>query len=203
MAALTRRQRQVYEFIRESIQRNGYAPSFEEIGQRLGMASMATVHKHMKALEARGAVRREPNRSRAVELTGAADFVPAYRVPLLGQVAAGAPIEAIADAQEVSLPGDFIGKNRTFVLRVRGDSMIDEQIRDGDLIIVERRRTADDGQTVVALIDGAEATVKKLFREGGKARLQPANERMKPMIYDWDRVEVQGVVIGLMRKYGK
>jgi repressor LexA len=203
MAALTKRQREIYDAIQDLIRRNGYAPSFAEIRSATGLSSVATVHKHLNALETKGALRRERNHSRSIELTGAADWAASVTLPLLGQVAAGAPIEAIDDPLEVSVPGEFVGKKETFVLRVRGDSMIDDQIRDGDLIIVERRRTAENGQTVVALVDGREATVKKLYREGDTVRLQPANEQMSPLIYDPARVEIQGVVIGLLRKYGQ
>ncbi|MCX7049531.1 MAG: transcriptional repressor LexA [Candidatus Sumerlaeota bacterium] len=201
MVALTKRQREIYEFIRDCIGRNGYAPSFEEIGRRIGTASAATIHKHLTALEGKGAIRRRKNQSRAIELTGAAEFAASRSLPLLGQVAAGAPIEAVEDPQEVAVPAEFVGQKSSFVLRVRGDSMIDEQIRDGDLIIVERRDSAENGQTVVALIDGTESTVKKFYQEERRIRLQPANAAMKPMYYAPARVAIQGVVIGLMRKY--
>ena len=201
MVALTKRQREIYEFIRDCIRSNGYAPSFEEIARRIGATSVATIHKHLTALENKGAIKRKKNFSRAIELTGAADFAFALRLPLLGQVAAGAPIEAVEDPQEIAVPSEFVAKETSFVLRVRGDSMIDEQIRDGDLIIVERRDAAENGQTVVALIDGTETTVKKFYREAHRIRLQPANATMKPLYYAPARVTIQGVVIGLMRKY--
>jgi repressor LexA len=198
---LTRRQREIYEHIRSCIARRGYAPALEEIAARFGLASVATVHKHLAALEAKGVVRREKHRSRAIELTGQGDSVPAFRLPVLGAVAAGTPIEAVEDAQEVVVSSEFVGRGETFVLRVRGDSMIGEQIRDGDLIVVERRRTAENGQTVVALIDGTETTVKRFYAERGRVRLQPANDAMPAMVFPSKRVEIQGVVIGLLRKY--
>jgi repressor LexA len=165
----------------------------------MGLSSLATVHKHLQNLEAKGLIRRNWNHSRAIELTSRAT-VRGGTLPLLGEVAAGYPIEAIANPDPIEVPRDFIGRKESFVLRVRGESMIDEGIRDGDLIIVESRKSAQPGQTVVALIDG-EATVKQFYPEGETVRLQPANPQMQPLRYAADRVLIQGVVIGLMRRY--
>jgi len=203
MPTLTKRQRQIYEIIRETLRRRGYAPSFEEIAAQAGISSMATIHKHIQTLQAKGAIRRQPHGRRSIELTGKADLAPAVHVPLLGQVAAGSPIEAITDLEQIAVPSELADGERCFALRVRGNSMIDDHIRDGDVIIVERRKTAENGQTVVALIDGAETTVKRLYREGARVRLQPAHPAMKAMVYEARRVEIQGVVVALMRKYGQ
>lgn len=202
---LTRRQREIYDYLAEFIERNGYAPSLEEIADRFGLSSVATVHEHLENLESKGAVRRDPHRSRAIELLRPADGrtrTAAVELPLLGRVAAGQPLEAISDDETLSVPESMIGRGETYVLRVAGDSMIDEHIADGDFVIVEKRDTARDGERVVALIDGEHATLKTLFHEpGGRIRLQPANERVAPLLYEAARVQVQGVAIGILRKY--
>lgn len=198
---LTKKQREVYNFIRQFIDDNGYAPSFDEIGRALKLSSLATVHKHIANLEKKGAIKRSPNKSRSIEL----EMVPfdpnTVRVNIMGIIAAGQPIEAIEHPEQINIPEQFLKSNEVFVLRVKGDSMIDEQIRHGDLIIVERRNTAENGDTVVALINDSEATVKKFYREKEQIRLQPANESMKPILVDPAKVKIQGVVIGLMRKF--
>ncbi|HJR52628.1 MAG TPA: transcriptional repressor LexA [Gemmatimonadota bacterium] len=202
---LTRRQREIYDYLAEFIESNGYAPSLEEIAARFGLSSVATVHEHLENLEEKGAVRRDPHRSRAIELTDGGGRGPresAAILPLLGRVAAGQPLEAITDDETLAVPESMLGRGETFVLRVAGDSMIDEHIADGDYVIVERRDSARSGERVVALIDGENATLKTLFREpDGRVRLQPANERLAPMYYDAARVQIQGVAIGVLRKY--
>lgn len=190
--------------IDQFIQDQGYSPTLEEIGLMMGLSSPATVHKHLQNLEAKGMIRRNWNHSRSLELTSKARAkrAEANQLPLLGLVAAGIPIEAIENSESVEVPSEFVGSQETFVLRVKGDSMIEDGIHDGDLIIVEKRETAQTGETVVALVDGGEATVKRFYRErGGKIRLQPANSSMKPLVYDPRKVQIQGVVVGLMRKY--
>ena len=197
---LTRRQREVLDCIEQFIQRKGYSPTLEEIGVMMGLSSLATVHKHLQNLEGKGLIKRNWNHSRAIEVTQRA-HVRGGSLKLLGEVAAGLPIEAIENPESVDVPRSFVGTKESFVLKVRGSSMIDDGIRDGDLLIVESRRTAQPGQTVVALIDGAEATVKKFYPEGEIVLLQPANEAMAPLRYPAERVQLQGVVVGLMRKY--
>lgn len=201
---LTRRQREIYDYLAEFIERNGYAPSLEEIAERFGLSSVATVHEHLENLQAKGALQRDPHRSRAIELTGprAATRPSAVELPLLGRVAAGRPLEAISGDETIAVPESFLGRSETYVLRVSGDSMVEEHIADGDYVIVERRDTARDGERVVALIDGEHATLKTLYHEAdGRIRLQPANDRMEPLVYDARRVRVQGVAIGVLRKY--
>ena len=198
--ALTRRQREVLAFVEEFIRERGYAPSLQEIADHLGLSSLATVHKHLTNLETKGMLWREWNRSRSLEVAGDSGGRSA-ELPLLGYVAAGSPIEAVAQNASISVPEDMIGRGRTYVLRVKGTSMIDEQIRDGDYVIVEDRETAENGETVVALVRNDEATLKKYYRENGHIRLQPANPDMAPMIFREDEVRIQGVVIGILRKF--
>ena len=199
---LTRRQKEVLVFVGRHIERKGYAPTIEEIGDHFGLRSLATVHKHLSNLQEKGLLARAPNRSRALELVPTRVTVRAVELPLLGRVAAGAPIEAIEATETIHVPEDMVGRRRTYVLQVKGESMIEEQIRDGDYVIVEDRGRARDGEMVIALIGGENVTLKKLFRErGGKVRLQPANSRMAPLIVEEEDVRVQGVVIGVLRKY--
>jgi repressor LexA len=198
---LTKRQREILDYLNDFIHQHGYAPSLEEIGGRFGLSSLATVHKHLTNLQEKGFIRRAWNRSRSVELVPVQTGTRSLELPLLGYVAAGAPIEAVAGTETIAVPESLVGKHDSYVLRVRGDSMIDEQIRDGDFVIVEDRKTAQNGEMVIALLHGAEVTLKKLYRENGAVRLQPANPTMQAMIFDADQVQVQGVVVGVMRKY--
>jgi repressor LexA len=200
MATLTKRQKQMVDFLENYISQHGYAPTLAEVGEYFGLSSLATVHKHLRNLEQKGMIRRQHNHSRALELARAPENL-SRRVELLGQVAAGTPIEAIENRESISVPEEFVRRDNTFCLRVRGDSMIDDGIRDGDYIIVEGRESADNGETVVALI-GTEATVKKFFREpDGRVRLQPANAAMQPIMVDPADLAIRGVVVGLMRHY--
>jgi repressor LexA len=199
---LTRRQKEILDFVSRHIQRRGYAPTIEETCEHFGLRSLATVHKHLTNLESKGLVRRSWNRSRALELVPTEAAARAVELPLLGRVAAGTPIEAVVSTETILVPPDMVGRRSTYVLQVKGDSMIDEQIRDGDYVIVEDRKQARDGEMVIALLGGDDVTLKKLFREpGGKVRLQPANRRLKPIFVDPDDLRVQGVVIGVLRKY--
>ncbi len=202
--ALTKRQREILDFIESFIQSSGYSPSFEEIAEFFGYRSLATVHEHLSNLERKGYIRRNYNESRSVEpLEAARPRAVASSLPLFGLVAAGAPIEAIEHDETVAVPEDMLtGRGPHYVLRVRGDSMIDDQIRDGDCVVVDGRETADNGEMVIALVSGDSATVKRYYREsGGRIRLQPANESHAPQIYGEEEVQVRGVVIGVIRKY--
>jgi repressor LexA len=198
---LTKRQREILDYLQDFIQQHGYAPSLEEIGRRFGLSSLATVHKHLTNLQEKGFIKRAWNRSRSVEMIPTNAGGRSLDLPLLGYVAAGAPIEAIATSETIAVPEDLVGRRDTYVLRVRGNSMIDEQICDGDLVIVEDRKTAQNGEMVVALLSGSDVTLKKLYRENGRVRLQPANPTMQPIFVDPDELQVQGVVVGVMRKY--
>jgi len=198
---LTKRQREILDYLQDFIQQHGYAPSLEEIGRRFGLSSLATVHKHLTNLQEKGFIKRAWNRSRSVEMIPTNTNGRSVELPLLGYVAAGLPIEAIASSETIAVPEDLVGRRDTYVLRVKGNSMIDEQICDGDLVIVEDRKTAQNGETVVALLSGSDVTLKKLYRENGRIRLQPANPTMQPIFAEADQVQVQGVVVGVMRKY--
>jgi repressor LexA len=203
---LTPRQLEIVKFIRTYIADHEYAPTMQEIADHLGV-SKPTVFEHIEALEGRGAIKRYPSRSRALEL--APQFASERRVrfrgvqlPLVGRIAAGQPIEAVEETEVLDIESLFRGRTGdVFALQVRGNSMIDEQIRDGDYVIVEKRDDARNGETVVALIDDAEATLKKFYHDVGQVRLQPANPKMEPLFVDADRVRIQGVVIGVLRKY--
>lgn len=198
---VTPRQRQVYDFACRYIDANGYAPTIAEIGRQFKLNSPASVHHILTGLEREGLITRIPNVSRGIEIVKETAPEQEFEVPLLGVVAAGRPVEAILSNETVAVPRDMIGGERTFALRVRGDSMINEQIREGDYIIVESRKTAHNGQTVVALIDGSDATVKQFYRAGDTIRLEPANPRYKPIEVEAERVTIQGIVRGVIRKY--
>jgi len=205
--AITKRQRQVYDFISDFVERNQYSPSFEEIGEGLGLSSLATVHKHISNLEKKGLLSRDYNRSRSIDLLPpkgrlkqAMSVSTGMVLPLLGRIAAGQPIEAIERPETISL-ADFVRSKEVFVLEVRGDSMQDEHILDNDYVLVEKTKIAHNGDIVVALVEGTDATLKRFYREGDKIRLQPSNAKMKPIIVPAASVEIQGRVIGVLRKY--
>ena len=197
---LTPRQKELLDYIRRHIKRRGYAPSLAEMQDHLGLSSLATVHKHLKHLENKGVVRRLPNRSRALEVCEPMRPGGGTPVPLLGGVAAGTPIEAVELDETIIVPDELLGRGETFALRVRGDSMIEDGIHDGDVVLVERRATADDGQTVVALVDG-DATIKRLRRRRGRVHLVPANAKLEPLVVAPERVRIRGVVVALLRRY--
>ena len=199
MATLTRRQKELLDYLEGYIGEKGYAPTLEEIGREFGLTSLATVHKHLTNLEAKGSIRRRPGHSRALEVLREPRPADAVELPLLGEAAAGRPIEAMLHEESIAVPSSMARREGTFALRVRGDSMRDDGILDGDIDVVESRPAADNGQTEVAVIDG-EATVKRFHRErGGRIRLQPANDRYPPMILGEQDVEIRGVVVGLLR----
>lgn len=202
--ALTRRQREVYDYIRSFVADNGYSPSLEEIAAHFGLSSVATVHKHVQHLVEKRLVRKAWNRSRSIEPIEPIEPAEPSLVslPLLGQVAAGAPIEAVEVAETIDVPRRLAPRRGgSFVLRVVGDSMIEDQICDGDLVVVESRPEARDGETVVALIGGSDVTLKKLYRDGPRVRLEPANKAMQPIVVPAEDVQVRGVVRGLIRQY--
>ena len=205
--ALTRRQREIFEFIRDFVSRNGYSPSLEEIGSHFGLSSVATVHKHVSHLVEKGFLQKAWNRSRSVEPVEdpGTDVSELASLPVLGIVAAGLPIEAIEDdgaTERISVPPEMVTRpGETFVLRVRGESMIDEQIRDGDLVVVESRKQARNGDTVVAVVGGTEATLKRFYKKGDRVKLAPANAEMEPIEVHAREVEIRGVWRGLLRRY--
>ncbi len=205
-AALTRRQREIFDFISGFVAEQGYSPSLEEIAAAFGLSSVATVHKHVKHLVDKGYLRKAWNRSRSVEPVPEEKIVESVHLPILGTVAAGCPIEAIepdaASAEQLAVPAEMVsGSKDHYVLRVRGDSMIDDQICDGDLVVIESRQEARNGETVVALVDGAEATLKRFYKNGSQVKLVPANETMSPMEFHASQIEIRGIVRGLIRQY--
>ncbi len=198
---LTKRQKQIYDYIQEFLGKNGYAPSLIEISQHFDLHSISTIHKHLVHLEEKGLIRRHWNRARAIEVLPSQQNPEARDVPLGGLISAGQPIEAVRANEVVAVPEDMIGRRDVYVLKVKGESMIDEQVRDGDYVIVENRTEARNGEMVVALLDGDSATLKKFYREKGEIRLQPAHPTMKPILVKERDLKIQGVVIGLLRKY--
>ena len=211
--ALTRRQKQVYDFLAQFVEEHGYSPSFEEIGDGLGLSSLATVHKHVSNLEQKGLLKRDYNRSRSIDLLkprgrmkqALAGSAPApmsseLTLPLMGRIAAGRPVEAMENPETISL-ADFTRSKDVYVLQVTGESMQDEHIVNGDYVLVEKTNTARDGEIVVALVNGSDATLKRMFREGDKIRLQPSNSAMAPIMVAAATVQIQGRVIGVLRKY--
>ncbi len=201
--SLTRRQREILTFIQGYIADRGYAPSFEEIAQRFGFQSLATVHEHLSNLERKGYITRQYNESRSIEVLPPRGTAAATEIPLLGRVAAGTPIESLMHEEAVSVPDAMLPRRGpNYALQVRGDSMIDEHILDGDFVVVHGKQTAENGEMVIALVNGSEATVKKFFREpGGWIRLEPANPKVAPMRYQENEVLIQGSVVGVIRKY--
>ncbi len=197
---LTNRQKQIFEYIRGYIRTHGVAPTVTEIRNHFNLRSLATVHKHLQALEMRKCLRRTKNCARAIEIIPV-EGTTSVDIPLLGLIAAGQPIAALANPDVLTIPEDMMGRSDTYALRVTGNSMIQDGIHDGDFIIVESREQAHDGEIVVALIDGEDATVKRFYREGSVIRLQPSNSEMDPIFISAERVRIQGVVIGLIRKY--
>ncbi len=203
--AITRRQRQVLDFITNFIRENGYSPSFEEIGHGLGLSSLATVHKHVSNLDQKGYLKRDYNRSRSIDVVPnksrtKTPLPSPLEFPLAGRIAAGRPIEAPESPETISL-ADFTRSKDVFVLEVSGESMQDEHIVNGDYVLVEKMQTARNGEIVVALVDGAETTLKRFFKEGEMVRLQPSNATMQPIMVPAASVAIQGRVIGVLRKY--
>ena len=216
--ALTKRQYRVLAFLDAFVRRKGYCPSYDEVRKALGLASLATVHKHMNTLQRKGYIRRDPNRSRSIEVIDRRPMIEANALraesesetgpvknarslSLLGRIAAGRPVEAFANQEILSLQ-ELVGNKNAYVLQVKGDSMIEDHICDGDYVVVESTNRADNGDTVVALVEGNEATLKRFYRErDGRLRLQPANSSMAPIFMETGELEIQGRVIGVLRKY--
>jgi repressor LexA len=207
LAALTGRQRQVLEFVDTEVRRRGYPPSVREIGEAIGLSSSSTVHAHLAALESKGYLRRDPTKPRAIEVcfdpeSGATvDRRPVRHVPLVGDVAAGTGVLAAENIEEsVPMPEDFTGAGQLFMLRVRGESMVDAGILDCDYVVVRQQPTAESGEVVVAGIPGEEATVKTLMRRRGKVVLRPENPTMDEMVFEPDDVQIYGKVVSLLRR---
>ena len=196
---LTKRQSEILAYLQHHIQDQGYAPSFEEIAERFGFQSLATVHEHLTNLERKGYIRRSYNESRSIEVLPPRGTGAASEIPLLGKVAAGTPIESLMHQETIAVPDQMLPRRGpNYALRVQGTSMIDEHIMDGDVVVVHGKQTAENGEMVIALVNGSEATVKKFYREpGGWIRLQPANATMQPIYVEPDACQIQGVVVGV------
>lgn len=211
---LTKRQKDVLDFVAEFIAENHYSPSFEEIAQSLNLASVATIHKHLKVLQDKGYIERRFNRSRALEVTpkyyeemqsNRRKLVSFHKpaelaTPLLGSIAAGQPVETFDDAQHLSF-APLLSSDKVFALEVSGQSMVDDHILDGDYVLIEKAERAQNGEIVVALVDRAETTLKRFYREGNMVRLQPANVEMDPIIVPAEKVEIQGRLLAVHRRY--
>ncbi|HYL11259.1 MAG TPA: transcriptional repressor LexA [Candidatus Acidoferrales bacterium] len=206
--ALTKRQKEVLDFLVSFLNKHGYSPSFEEMAKSLKLTSLATVHKHITTLEKKGFIRRGYNQSRSIEVMQLPKPVReqviarhSMELPLAGRIAAGRPLEAVEERETISL-GDFAHARNCFVLQVKGNSMVEDHILDGDFIVVEQTQVANHGEIVVALVRDTEATLKRFYREpGGKIRLQPANSEMQPIVVPGQDVKIQGRVISVLRKY--
>ena len=208
--AITKRQREIYDFIARFVAEHGYSPSFEEIGEGTDLSSLATVHKHITNLQKKGLLKRDYNRSRSIDVLpprGALKksmevaAATSTELPLMGRIAAGRPVEALQNPETISFADFTRSSKEVFVLQVKGDSMQDEAILDGDYILVEKTSAVRNGEIVVALVDGMESTLKRIYKEGDKVRLQPSNAAMQPVIVPAAAVAVQGRVIGVLRKY--
>lgn len=199
---LSKRQKEIYDFITNFIEIYDYSPSLEEIAHHFKLSAVSTVHHHVQQLISKGYLKNRFQSNRSLEIVSSSPSPVAICVPLVGTIAAGLPIEAIEQEETIELPPSLVGRGDTYVLKVQGNSMIGEHIRDGDYVVVEPRNTANNGETVVALLNGTEATLKKFYHEkGGQIRLQPANPTMVPIYCDSKDLIIQGVVIAILRKF--
>jgi repressor LexA len=198
----TRRQKHILEAVRALLAERDESPTLQAIARRAGLASVSTVHKHLELLEERGLLRRRrKGRRQMIELLPRASSGSAIEVPIMGTIAAGRPIEAVQDEQAVALPASLVRGSRTYVLRVKGNSMVGELIKDGDYVVVEERTSPRNGEVVVALIDGREATLKTFRRDKGRIRLEPAHSDVAPVFVRPEALRIQGIVTGVLRKY--
>lgn len=207
---LTKRQKDVLDFISVYVQERGYSPSYEEMADGLSLASVATVHKHVSALEAKSYLKRAYNQSRSLEVTpkyareqvrfGVGKKPVSIEVPLMGRIAAGRPVESVAGQETLNF-ADFAGDSSTYALEVRGDSMIEDHICSGDFVLIQKAAAVKNGDIVVALVDGMETTLKRYYDEGDKVRLQPANSAMDPIYVDRASLDIQGKLLAVLRKY--
>jgi repressor LexA len=198
----TRQQRRIMNFIGEFLEMEGYAPTLDEIRAHLGLSAVSTVHEHVERLIDKGYLSRGWNQSRSIAISPETrSGHHAARIPLLGRVAAGTPIEAVSNPENIPVPESMLGRKETFALNVSGDSMVDEGILDGDTLIVEKAETADNGALVIALIEGRDAVVKRFFKRGRRVELVSANETRPPLVLSGRAVRVQGIVVGLLRQY--
>lgn len=203
MTYLTERQRDILNFIREYQEETGVAPTHREICEKFGFSSFGTVYKHLSLLQSKGLIRRDWNQKRGVEVVdspSAENGSTVRELPLLGYIAAGRPLDVVPSDDTITVPSELTSRGENFVLKVRGESMIDDGIHDGDYVIIAKRERAENGEMVVALLNG-EVTLKRYYSEGKRVRLQPANFSMAPIFAPRNEVSVQGVVVGLMRRF--
>lgn len=204
MQTLTKKQKMVLDYIRKFIEEFGHAPSYEEVARGIGRSSASTIHAHIENLKAKGYLTKKWNANRSIDLTLSGEqAAQVVELPLEGRIVAGIPLEAVRYTETISLPSDMLGRHSAFVLQVKGDSMQDDHVLDGDYVIVEKRPNVKNGDMVVALVRNSEATLKRFRRDGPKIRLEPANPAYPVMIYDEQEISIQGVVVGILRKYAR
>ena len=196
---LTKRQKEILDYLKGYREKHGYSPTFEEIAVTFGFSSKGTVYKHVRTLKEKGFIRHAWNRTRSIEIQGNDPYDTL--LPVLGLVSAGKPIEAVESTEEMKIPHGFIRRGNHYILRVVGNSMIEECIADGDYIVVQEKRNAENGETVVALLDNSDVTIKRLFKRDGTIELRPANDRLESLFLESDKVQIQGVVVGVLRRY--
>lgn len=199
---LTKRQKQILDYIEKYIKKHDYSPSLEEIARHFKLSSASGIHQHIEALKAKGVLNKIHNQSRTIQISENKKSPDLVEIPLLGLIAAGQPIEAIENKETITIPKSQIGTGKHYALKVQGDSMIDEGIFDGSIVIIKKQPTANDGETVVALINGNETTLKKFYQEGNKIKLQPANPKLKPIMIDQKNLLIQGKVLSVMKSFG-
>ncbi len=204
MQSLTKKQRMVLDYVRRFLAEHGHAPSYEEIARGLGLSSVSTIHAHIENLKLKGYLTKRWNANRSLDLAETLSIQSrTTELRLVGRIAAGTPIEAIEGGDTIDVPAHLVGRHDAYVLHVKGDSMREDHVLDGDYVIVEKRQTAEDGEMVVALIRNSEATLKRFRRAGNRIKLEPANPAYEVMEFDESEVMIQGVVIGLLRKYDR
>lgn len=202
LPTLTRKQKQVLDYIQRFVEDQGYVPSYGEIARGLGLSSQSTICVHVENLQKKGYLTKKWNANRSIDFSrGRTSEHQAEDLPLVGRIAAGLPIEAVQDTESIAVPAELLRGRETYVLQVKGDSMTDAHVLNGDYVIVTRQEWARDGDMVVALIRNSEATLKRFRRRGNKIVLEPANPVHKPQVYDESDVSIQGIVVGLLRKY--
>ncbi len=196
---LTRKQKKILDFIEDFTERNGYGPTLQEIADYMGLSAVSGIHKYLKILESKGFIKRDVKKARAIEVIKEASSFP--EIPIMGYITAGEPVEEFEVKEYMQVPPEFISGGEYFILKVKGSSMIDAYIVEGDFVVVRKQESAENGQMVVALIDNRETTLKKFYRKNGKIILKPENSAMEPMVFEPERVKIQGVVVGVLRKY--
>lgn len=198
---LTKRQRDIYNCIYRFIKKHGYAPSLEEICSEVGVSSTATIHKHLKNLEQKGIITRKWNKGRSIEISAPIHYPDAVELPILGEIRAGKPIEPTEYTKTISVPQELVQTEESFLLRVKGDSLKDEYLRDGDYIIIERRNAPEQGEMVIAFVEDQGALVRHFYREPDKIRFESENPKKKPVFVSEDQLRIRGVIIGVLRRY--